>query len=143
MKKLLIVLIILTLSAPLFSGDFSDNKMATFFSSLKKGQYEKGIVALLSDSILEEKIVNVTQNLNNWISQFTQIHNLYGDYLSYDKVFTVKLGNMEESTYLVYCTDYPIQIVITEYFNGSKTQLINLYFDDSTMDTLAVFGEMY
>ena len=117
--------------------------MASFFKSLKKDQYEKGIVELLSNSILEEKIVNVKQNLDNWINQFDQISTLYGNYIDYEKVNTKKLGNMEETTYLVYCTDYPIQIVITEYFNGSKSQLINLYFDDQTMDTLANYGKSY
>ena len=143
MKKFLIGLLLLTLSVSIFSSDFSDRKMASFFKSLKKDQYEKGIVQLLSNSILEEKIVNVKQNLDNWINQFDQISTLYGNYIDYEKVNTKKLGNMEETTYLVYCTDYPIQIVITEYFNGSKSQLINLYFDDQTMDTLANYGKSY
>lgn len=143
MKKILTVLLVLSLSSPLFSSDFSDRKMENFFNSLKKAQYEKGIVELLSDSILEEKILNVKQSLDNWISQFNQISKLYGNYISYEKVNTVKLGKMEETIYLVYCTNYPIQIVITEYFNGTRTQLINLYFDDQTMDTLSKYGKSY
>ncbi len=143
MKKILLVFLMLTLSVSLFSGDFSDRKMASFFNTLKKGQYEKGIIEILSDSILEEKIVNVKQNLDNWISQFDQMSKLYGNYISYEKVNTLKLGNMEETIYLVYCTNYPVQVVITEYFNGSNTQLINLYFDDQTMDTLSIYGKSY
>ncbi len=143
MKKLLLGLLLITLSVSLFSGDLSDKKMAAFFNTLKKGQYEKGIIELLSDSILEEKIVNVKQNLDNWVSKFDQISRLYGNYISYEKVNTIKLGNMEETIYLVYCTNYPVQVVITEYFNSSNTQLINLYFDDQTMDTLSIYGKSY
>lgn len=142
MKKIFLVLVTLFITASLFAGDFSDKKMAVFFNSLKKGQYEKGIVELLSNSVLEDKIVNVPESLSNWIGQFTQIRSLYGDYLSYDKAAVIKLSSIEETTYFVNCTDYPIRIVMTEYNNGQKTQLINLYFDDSTLESLDYYGEV-
>jgi hypothetical protein len=142
MKKISIILIFLILTFNLSASDFSDKKMSDFFNSMKSEKYESGIVKLLSNSILEEKIVNVTQNLNNWVNQFTQISSLYGNYISYEKVFSIKLGAMEETFYFVNCSDYPIQIVITEYDNGRKIQLVNLYFDDKTLETLEMYGKI-
>lgn len=140
MKKIFIFLIFLILTFNLAASDFSDKKMSVFFNSLKEEQYEEGIVNLLSGSLLEEKITNVSQTLKNWIIQFTQISDLYGKYLSYEKIFSIKLGAIEETSYFIYCQDYPIQIVITEYDNGSNINIINVYFNDKTLDTLKDFG---
>jgi hypothetical protein len=127
----------------LFASKVLDEKVGIFFQALKNGTYEQGIITLLEGSALEEKVVNVTQTRNNWINQFTQIRSLYGDYLAWDKVSAVTMGGLEETTYLVYCEDYPIQIVITEYNNGQEQKIINMYFDDQILDTLRAHGRRF
>lgn len=144
MKKIisLVFLIAILTTSLAVASDFADQKMDSFFTSLQQGNYRQGITQLLTGSALEEKVIRVNQTMNNWVNQFAQIKSLYGDYLEYEKAVTISLGNLEETTYLVYCSSYPIQIVITEYDNGRSTQLINMYFDDESLDTLRQHGRI-
>jgi len=134
--SLLLVLVIFAVSA----SDFSDRKMDDFFSALQGGDYRQGIIELLTGSVLEEKVINEDETLSNWISQFTQIRSIYGDYLGYEKAAVVSLGSLEETTYFVHCIDYPIQIVITEYNNGRRKQLVNMFFNDEVLETMRQLG---
>ncbi len=124
------------------ASDFSDKKMEVFFSSLKQEQFEEGITELLSGSVLEEKVIKVKQTMNNWINQFMQIRSVYGEYLAYERVFSQELGNLEETTYLVHCEEYPIRIVITEYDNGKGPRLVNMLFDDEVIEVLREYGRI-
>ena len=142
MKKVLFVLTVaLLVSISLYSSDYVDAKMKNFVDSLKSEEYGDGIVELLKDSALEEKVLNVSQTKTNWINQFIQIKSLYGEYISYEKVGTKKLGSLETTIYFVYCDIYPIQIMITEYNNGRKIDIINMEFDDQVLNTLNTLGE--
>jgi len=140
MKKGLLLIILIFSISTLFASSFTDNKINEFVDYLKKGEYDQGIVKLLKNSALEEKVLDVTQTKNNWINQFAQIKSLYGNYLNYEKVKSIKLGKIEKIYYLVYCEVYPIQIVMTEYDNGNKVNIINMEFNDQVLDTLDVFG---
>ncbi|ADK79537.1 hypothetical protein [Sediminispirochaeta smaragdinae] len=144
MKRLPLLFLLMLISvSTLFASKELDAKVGDFFQALKQEKYEEGITNLLAGSLLEEKVVNVTQTRNNWIAQFSQIKSLYGDYLAWDKVSTVSLGGLEETTYFVYCRDYPIKIVITEYDNGMDRKIINMFFDDQILDTLRDHGSYF
>jgi len=110
---LFLIVLIFTVSTTAFTSDFSDEKMDRFFIDLQQGEYREGITRLLEDSALEEQVLHVRQTMENWVNQFAQIRSLYGDYLGYEKVFVQKLGNIEETVYLVHCQTYPIQVVLT------------------------------
>jgi hypothetical protein len=140
MKKGLLLIILIFSISNLFASSFTDNKINEFVDYLKKGEYDQGIVKLLKNSALEEKVLDVTQTKNNWINQFAQIKSLYGNYLNYEKVKSVKLGKIEKIYYLVYCEVYPIQIVMTEYDNGNKVNIINMEFNDQVLETLDILG---
>ena len=143
MKKFIVVLLALTtLSISIFASQSTDTKIKEFVEYLKKGKYDIGIVKLLSGSALEEKVLNVTQTKTNWINQFNQIRSLYGNYLNLEKVKTIKLGELEKTIYFVYCEIYPIQIIIIEYNNGEKIDIINMEFDDQVLNTLSSYGKI-
>lgn len=143
MKRILLSGMMLTLILSVSWGsDFADRKMDAFFATLQTGKYREGITELLTGSVLEEKVINVNQTMNNWVNQFTQIRSIYGDYLGYEKAVSIELGSLEETTYFVHCRDYPIQIVITEYDNGRQIQLVNMVFNDEVLETLRQFGEL-
>lgn len=140
MKKVLLITFGVLLTSSLFAGSSTDKKINKFFKQLQEGKYEEGIVDLLSDTALESKVITDTETKKNWIFQFEQIRNLYGDYLSYEKVKTITLGKVETTIYLLYCERYPIQVIMTEYNNGKKIDLINMVYDDQVLDTLDTYG---
>jgi hypothetical protein len=140
MKKFFTAAAMLILAVNSFASPAVDRKIGDFFSSLKKGDYSTGLEKLLKNTALEEKVLNVTQTKNNWINQFKQITSIYGDYLSYDKVFTKKLGKLEVSYYFVYCETYLIQFIVTEYDHDNKVDIINFVYDDKVLDTLDTYG---
>ncbi|MDC7240220.1 MAG: hypothetical protein PQJ50_07665 [Spirochaetales bacterium] len=141
-RYVLILLMVLFTAGTVYSTPFANSKMADFFESLKMKEYEKGIVELLEGTSLEEKILNVNQTRQNWVNQFQQINDLYGDYWSYELIKTIKLGNLEESYYFFYCDIYVIQIVVTEYKGEEKTDIINFVFNDQVLDTLRNMGKV-
>lgn len=113
-----------------------DKKIEQFVENLKKWEYEKWIIELLVWSALEEKVINVEHTKLNWINQFKQINDVYWEYLSFERVKTLKLGRLEKITYFIYCEIYPIQIVITDYNNWENNNIINMVFDDKVLGTL-------
>ena len=141
-KTILFTLLVLISMGNVFASPFTNKKVEIFFESLKVKDYKSGIEELLTDTILEEKVLNVTQTKNNWISQFQQINSLYGDYWSYEHIMSTRLGNLEESYYFLYCEEYVVQLVLTEYKNKDKSDLINVYFDDQVLETLQKFGKV-
>lgn len=142
MKKIFITMLLFTAASTAFASPAVDHKIGDFFAALKTGSYSTGLEKLLTDTALEEKVLRVTQTKNNWINQFKQIKSLYGDYLSYDKVFTKKLGDLEVSYYFIYCETYVIQFIVTEYDRDEKTDIINFLFDDKVLDTLDTYGKL-
>ncbi len=142
MKKIFITVLLFTAACTVFASPAVDHKIGDFFTALKTGSYSTGLEKLLTGTALEEKVLSVTQTKNNWINQFKQIKSLYGDYLSYEKVFTKKLGDLEVSYYYIYCETYVIQFIVTEYDRDEKTDIINFLFDDKVLDTLDTYGKL-
>lgn len=140
MKKVLLVTFGILLTSSLFAGSSTDKKIDKFFKQLQEGKYEEGLVDLLSDTALESKVITNIETKKDWIFQFTQIRNLYGKYLNYEKVKTITLGQIETTIYFFYCESYPIQIIMTEYNNGKKIDIINMVYDDQVLETLDTYG---
>jgi len=68
MKRLPLLFLLMLISiSTLFASKELDAKVGDFFQALKQEKYEEGITNLLAGSLLEEKVVNVTQTRNNWI----------------------------------------------------------------------------
>lgn len=144
MKKIILILLMVIVSAgSLFASSFADDKIEKFFFTLKEKKYGQAIEDLLKGSSLEQKILNVSQNKTNWINQFKQINDLYGDYWGYEHVYSIQLGKLEESYYFFYCEGYLIQIVITEYTKEDETDIVNFLFNDEVIDTLRNLGSKY
>ncbi|MGL1892596.1 MAG: hypothetical protein OCD02_13285 [Spirochaetaceae bacterium] len=139
-KKVFFLMIIIIGGSQLFSSSYTDKKIAKFVDELKEQKYELAIVHLLANSALESIVIDNQSTMKDWINKLESIHQYYGDYLSFEKVSTTKLGELEQTIYLVYCEFYAIQVIIAEYNNGKQINIINMEFDDEVIDTLNTYG---
>ncbi len=142
MKRLTILIVVSIMSAStVYADNFTDSLMEKFLKHVKVENYEKAIESVVKGSLLEEKVLAVTQTKETWIRQFQIIRSAYGEYQEYEAVYTLKLGRLRKVYYLVYCKDYPIKVEIAYYITEDKRNVVQFNFNDESIDLLERYGE--
>jgi len=123
-------LIFATCTVTSFAGKLTDTTMSSVYNYFSSEKYDSAVTSILNNIPDNQQHVTPYQ-ITQMADELKKIAENSGKPISYDKVGTEKLGNVEGTTFLIYCKKYPIRFRITEYSPqiGAKPHLLHFLYD--------------